>query len=105
MQSTKDINGVIFPSQLDILMEAAGDAVFRLSDQGEILYASQRAIDLIGLSGSVVTLFLAEFVLVADRLSVSMAIAQSIETRQSSHIKVRITTHTGLFWFELQVSA
>ncbi len=105
MQSTKDINGVIFPSQLDILMEAAGDAVFRLSDQGEILYASQRAIDLIGLSGSVVNLFLAEFVLVADRLSVSMAIAQSIETRQSSHIKVRITTHTGLFWFELQVSA
>jgi diguanylate cyclase (GGDEF)-like protein len=86
-------------------MEAAGDAVFRLSDQGEILYASQRAIDLIGLSGSVVNLFLAEFVLVADRLSVSMAIAQSIETRQSSHIKVRITTHTGLFWFELQVSA
>jgi diguanylate cyclase (GGDEF)-like protein len=105
LQSTKNINGVIFPSQLDILMEAAGDAVFRLSDQGEILYASQRAIDLIGLSGSVVNLFLAEFVLVADRLSVSMAIAQSIETRQSSHIKVRITTHTGLFWFELQVSA
>ena len=94
-----------FRSQLDILMEAAGDAVFRLNDKGEILFASQRAIDILNPSDSVIGLFLTEFVPVADRLSVSVAITQSIETRQSSRVKARINAYAGAFWFELQVTA
>lgn len=96
---------VEYKSQLDALMEAAGDAVFRLNDKGEILYVSKTALEVVKPDDSVVGLFLAELMPVNDRIAVRAAIQQSLEAPNSHRIKARVNTRTGPLWFEWQITA
>ena len=92
-------------AQFDSLLEAVGDAVFRLNLNGEILFASKRATALIGHGGDLKGLLLAELTALADRLTISLAITQSIESRQPRRVNVRMNTMAAELWFELQISA
>lgn len=91
-------------SQLESLMEAAGDAVFRLNGDGLILYASKRAVELIGTDEGIKGLPLAAFILCEDHSAIDMAIAQARESHQPSKANVRIKTLGDVLWMELQVN-
>jgi diguanylate cyclase (GGDEF)-like protein/PAS domain S-box-containing protein len=89
---------------LESLMEAAGDAVFRLNAEGTILYASRRAAELTGeldLAGR----GLLRMVEPADQLAVETLISRAKESSLPSKANVRIQTVNGAIWIELQVSA
>ncbi|WP_238552126.1 bifunctional diguanylate cyclase/phosphodiesterase [Herminiimonas sp. CN] len=105
MQSSPLGNAVALKSQLDILTEAAGDAVFRLDANGIILSASTRALILISAINVISGHFLTEFVPEPDRAALAATIAQTLQSRQPAQIKVHIHTDAGVFWFELQLLA
>ncbi len=90
--------------QFDSLLEAVGDAVFRLNSKGEILYASKRAIAMISPGGNLTGLLMADLVLLADRLVVGLAIAQAIESNQPRRVNVRMNAIGAALWFELQMT-
>jgi diguanylate cyclase (GGDEF)-like protein/PAS domain S-box-containing protein len=90
--------------ELHSLMEAAGDAVFRLSAEGEILYASQRAINLIGPGEALTGRLLSDLVAQEDRLDVGIAVTHALESRQTSRASARVDTHVAVLWFEWQMT-
>jgi len=92
-------------AQLESLMEAAGDAVFRLDGNGEILYASQRAINLLALPRSLLTTLLTEHAAADDRLALNVAFEKTRESRQSSRVRVRLITEATLLWVEIQFAS
>ena len=91
--------------QLESLMEAAGDAVFRLSDRGEILYLSRRAVDLIAPSRSLVGTSMIEQAVLEDRLAIEVAMAQTVELRELRRVRARFYTHAAVLWVEVQFAA
>ncbi len=86
-------------------MEAAGDAVFRLNAQGGVLFASRRAIELIGADENPIGQPLTSMILDADHPAVDLVIAQAQESSQPSKASVRIRTPASALWIELQVAA
>jgi diguanylate cyclase (GGDEF)-like protein/PAS domain S-box-containing protein len=85
-------------------MEAAGDAVFRLDDKGKILFASLRALDAVGVTDQILGWFLSELAPLSDRLIISLAITQAIESGRTGKINVRLNTRKSALWFELQIT-
>lgn len=92
-------------AQLESLMEAAGDAVFRLDDVGTILYVSRRAIDLIVPSRPLLGTPLAEQIAIEDRLALEVALTRALETLEASRVRVRLYTHAAVLWVEIQFGA
>lgn len=81
--------------QLENLMEAAGDAVFRLDIKGEILSTSKRTIELIQPDGALTGLLLADLVRYEDSLVISVVLEHALQSAQQQvniHIKTRDTT-------------
>ena len=91
--------------QLDSLMEAAGDAVFRLTSNGVILHASRRAFDLIGTDERIIGEPLESLISVADRPAIAVALSQAVESGDASRVSVRIKTPANSLWIELQVKS
>lgn len=104
-------------AQLECLMEAAGDAVFRLDAKGKILDISQRPINLIVPPRSMLGSIFSEHVISEDRLALEVAIAQTCESRQPGRIRVRLrlqsastststsAAHETTFWVEIQFAS
>jgi diguanylate cyclase (GGDEF)-like protein/PAS domain S-box-containing protein len=92
-------------AQFDSLMEAAGDAAFRLTPEGEILYASKRAAGLIRLDASLVGQHITALVQAEDHSLFAAAIAEAVQSRQSGRISIRIKTLGATLWVELQLTA
>lgn len=92
-------------SQLSSLMEVAGEIVLRLSPHGEILHASKRAVNVIGLGPDVplIGLNLFELVRLSDRHAIEASLRQAVESRDITRVNVRIMTHAGAIWFELEM--
>ncbi len=86
-------------------MEAAGDAVFRLSEKGEILYASKLAVELLKPEDSLTGLFLAELTPVSDRINVRATLQRALEASNVHRLKARLTTPSGPLWFEWQITS
>jgi diguanylate cyclase (GGDEF)-like protein len=81
--------------QLENLMEAAGDAVFRLDTKGEILSTSKRTIELIQPDGALTGLLLADLVRSEDSHVISVVLEHALQSAQQQvniHIKTRDTT-------------
>ncbi|MGE5651583.1 MAG: putative bifunctional diguanylate cyclase/phosphodiesterase [Bacillota bacterium] len=91
--------------QLESLMEAAGDAVFRMAKDGTILYASGRAIELVCPGASLVGPHLGEIVEEEDHAALEAAIAHAASTETPSRVNARLTTPRGALWMELQIAA
>jgi diguanylate cyclase (GGDEF)-like protein/PAS domain S-box-containing protein len=89
-------------SQIESLLEAAGDAVFRLSVNAIILYASRRAADLIGQNLALEGRSLAALVLEDDRDLVVQAIARAVESGMPCKASVRMQAGDDMLWIELQ---
>jgi diguanylate cyclase (GGDEF)-like protein len=90
-------------SQLDILMEAAGDAVFRLDDKGTIAYISAPAVDLIQVDETLVGHRFMDIIAKSDAAAVSAALIQS-RNQCSGRVKARVYTLKGMLWFDMQVT-
>ena len=91
--------------ELDNLMESAGDVVFRLDPAGSILYASQRATKLIGLSRDLYGIMLATLAAEIDQAALRNAIADAAGAHEPVHVEARLKTAEKDIWFELRLSA
>ncbi len=90
--------------EMDNLMEAVGDVVFRLDPKGQILFASERALSLIGLSrefgGTLLTMLAADL----DQVPLRAALVDIVQTKKPSRIETRLKTPESEVWFELRLS-
>lgn len=93
-----------FQRELSNLMEAAGDFVFRLSSQGEILYASKRTYASLKASEPLVGSMLALQVMEDDHDALRIALKVALERQEPSRVDLRIICHLATLWVELQVS-
>ncbi|RZI44936.1 EAL domain-containing protein [Herbaspirillum sp. HC18] len=100
----RDRQDSLAKAQVESLMEAAGDAVFRLSSRGIVLYASKRVGDLVGPDVMVVGLPLSYFFDHADHPAIDAAISQAIAFSSPSKANVRLRAGVTSLWMELQVS-
>ncbi|HYD59728.1 MAG TPA: EAL domain-containing protein [Noviherbaspirillum sp.] len=100
----RDRPDAIAKVQLESLMEAAGDAVFRLNVRGEILYFSKRAGEMLG-DQEIVGRSLVELIEIADRPAVENLISYTAAAALPGKVNVRMQTATSTVWIELQVSA
>lgn len=87
--------------QIASLLEAAGDAVFRLTTGAEILYASRRAAVLLGQADGVLG-SLTQLVHEEDRAAVGQAIERAVESGIPCKASVRMPTAGETRWIELQ---
>jgi diguanylate cyclase (GGDEF)-like protein len=88
--------------ELDQLMEAAGDVVFRLDPAGRILYASQRASRLIGQVRPLHGTALAALASDIDQPALRNAIADA--GAEPLLVEARLKTPEKDVWFELRLS-
>ncbi|WP_292934281.1 EAL domain-containing protein [Noviherbaspirillum sp.] len=92
-------------SQLDSLMEAAGDAVFRLNAETVIQHASKRSSELIGSGVKLIGQPLPALILSADHSALESAVTRVRETAEPSKANVRFKTPNSALWIELQISS
>jgi len=103
--NSSDPPGPVTQAQVASLMEAAGDAVFRVSKSGQVLYASKRALELVGRGDALIGKPLSELMLLSDRLAIAVALSQAVESLQPVKLNVRVTARATVLWFELQMMA
>jgi diguanylate cyclase (GGDEF)-like protein len=90
-------------SEIDSLLEEAGDVVFRLDLHGEVLFANQHAVALSGLSslhGANLLALCAE----ADQPALKSALAELVQSGAASRVELRLRCEQGDTWFELRLS-
>ncbi|NEX61312.1 putative bifunctional diguanylate cyclase/phosphodiesterase [Noviherbaspirillum galbum] len=92
-------------TQIDSLMEAAGDIVFRLSDDGQILSASRRTLDLLGKDADLAGKPFSSIVLPADHSAIALALTQAASFPSPHRINIRILAASQTLWMEIQFMA
>ena len=90
--------------ELDSLMEEAGDVVFRLNQQGQVLFASKRAVALIGCTHDLQGEVLAAHVCDLDRPALKSALDEVLQSLATKLVEIRIKTPELEIWHELRVS-
>ncbi|WP_229256598.1 putative bifunctional diguanylate cyclase/phosphodiesterase [Duganella lactea] len=90
--------------ELDHLMEEAGDVVFRLNQQGQLLFASQRASARLGGGTPLTGQTLGKLIADADQAQWPPALAAVLDTRAPRLLQVRLKTPDIEIWHELRVS-
>lgn len=91
--------------QLENLLEAAGDAVFQLNANGEILCASKRTIEFIKPDGALTGLLLSDLVVPGEGDVISAAVKQAIQSGQHSQVNVQIKTRATAHCFDFLITA
>ncbi len=90
--------------ELDNLMQEAGDVVFRLSQHGQLLFASQRALARIGSAAPLEGTTLIKLLADADQALLPPVLATVLETGSPRLLEVRIKTPDIEIWHELRIS-
>ncbi|NRR34281.1 GGDEF domain-containing protein [Oxalobacteraceae bacterium] len=85
-------------------MEEAGDAVFRVDLQGQILFASARASTLLASKNALAGQALADHLPEEDQPALRAVLADVAATRLPGRVELRLKTPEQLLWFELRVS-
>ncbi len=90
-------------AELDSLLDGVGDVVFRTACDGQIRYASQRAMRLVRLPLPPEAAQLAALVLDADQGMLRNALADAAASGEPAMVEARLRTVEGDVWFELRV--
>jgi diguanylate cyclase (GGDEF)-like protein len=90
-------------TEQDQLMEAAGDAVFRLAPDGIILYASDRATRLLGQGRTLRGIALAALAAESERPAL-LAALRAPPASEPLLVQARLATAEKDIWFELRLS-
>ncbi|WP_245774431.1 putative bifunctional diguanylate cyclase/phosphodiesterase [Rugamonas rubra] len=91
--------------ELDKLMEEAGDVVFRLNQQGQILFASRRTVALICCGRTLLGEPLAAHVAEIDRAALKATLIEAIEARSACRVELHLKTPEQDISYELRISA
>jgi len=91
-------------TQLSSLLEAAGDVVFRLTEQGCVLYAGNRTRSLLG-SDDLTGQLLPQLFDASEKAAIHELVASAARSGQPGKANARLQTPTGALWIELQVAA
>src|SRR4051812_22184193 len=78
--------------ELDSLMEAAGDVVFRLDPTGQIQFASQRAHTVLGASRPLLGAMMTTLATEVDQPALRNAIADAAASSEAARVEVRLKT-------------
>ncbi|MFP5391457.1 MAG: putative bifunctional diguanylate cyclase/phosphodiesterase [Gammaproteobacteria bacterium] len=89
--------------ELDVLLEAAGDVVFRLDGAGEVLFASARAQRLVRLPLPPQTVHLATLAADADQGMLRHALADAAASGEPVNIDTRLHTIERDVWYDLRI--
>lgn len=90
---------------LERLLEAAGDAVFRLDRSGKIFYSSHRALQVLGIEGELPGTLIYKYIAPEDAAAVEAGLTEASESGSTARINARLTVLQGVQWFELQITA
>jgi diguanylate cyclase (GGDEF)-like protein len=90
--------------ELDNLMEAAGDVVFRLDPSGQIQFASQRAHAVLGMSRASAGTLMTTLATEVDQPALRNAIADAATSFEPARVEVRLKSPEKDIWFELRLS-
>ena len=90
-------------SEMDSLLEEAGDVVFRLDLQGAVLFANRQAVALSGLD-SLHGASLAALSAEADQPALKAALAELVQSGAASRVEARLRGEQGETWFEMRLS-
>ena len=85
-------------------MEEAGDVVFRVNLQGQLLFASQRATARIGSAMPLTGMPLAKLLADLDQAQLPPVLAAVLETRAPRLLEARLKTADIEIWHELRIS-
>ncbi|MES2739766.1 MAG: EAL domain-containing protein [Pseudomonadota bacterium] len=88
----------------DDLLEEAGDVVFRLDQQGLLLFASKRARALIAAPQPLLGQPLSAQCSAADQPALKNALLEVLEARQPCRLEARLKSVSQEVWFELRLS-
>ena len=91
--------------ELDNLMEAAGDVVFRLDPTGQVLFASERALAALGGARVLAGIMLTTLATEVDQPALRNAIADAASSFEPARVEVRFKTLERDVWYELRLSA
>ncbi len=101
--SSLNVSAPDVQNELDHLLDGVGDIVFRTDSDGEIRFASQRAMRLVHLPLPPQTANLATLVLDADQGMLRNALADAAASGEPVKVEARVRTIEGEVWFELRV--
>src|SRR6185369_13847339 len=91
--------------EANLLLEEAGDVVFRLNLMGQILFASQRAANLLRngqeMEGQPFLAYISDL----DHAALKSALSESVQGRGAHRAEIRLKTPEQEAWFELRVSS
>jgi diguanylate cyclase (GGDEF)-like protein/PAS domain S-box-containing protein len=99
MNFAPDVN-----KELENLLEATADIVVRLNTSGQMLYASQRTCQLLGIGNKLHGVAFLTLLLEADHGLFETALKNALEQQKPSKTELRIKTQSAPLWIELQVS-
>lgn len=92
------------PSELDQLMEAAGDVVFRIDSGGQLLFASRSAATMLRLPAPPAVACLPDLVHDADQAMLRHAIADAAASGDPVKLDARLSSAERELWHELRIS-
>jgi len=91
--------------EANLLLEEAGDVVFRLNLMGQILFASQRAANLLRGGQEMEGQPFLAYVCDLDHAALKSALSESIQARGANRAEIRLKTPDHEVCFELRVSS
>jgi len=91
--------------EANLLLEEAGDVVFRLNLMGQILFASQRAAKLLRNGQELEGQPFLALICKLDHAAIKSVLAESAQARGAHRAEIRLKTPEQEIWFELRVSS
>jgi diguanylate cyclase (GGDEF)-like protein len=89
---------------MDLILEEAGDIVFRLNMLGQILFASQRSVSQFGRGNELEGQSLLSLISELDQAAMKSALAEAVLAKGAVRVEVRMKSPERDIWFELRLS-
>ena len=89
---------------MDLILEEAGDIVFRLNMLGQILFASQRSVSQFGRGNELEGQSLLSLISELDQAAMKSALAEAVLAKGAVRVEVRMRSPERDIWFELRLS-